>query len=125
MTKGESVNVAKRAVVAHKTASQMTGKRNPKQRRPFFVTTVVGKSQKRKRRSRKRRKRCILSVVDERELIQGLLPTPSSEKKKIIVSVPEEVDPENYCMECGVAMGVMNPRQLCGKWRCLGYGFVG
>ena len=25
----------------------------------------------------------------------------------------------NLCMECGIDLGPMNPRQLCGKWRCL------
>lgn len=28
----------------------------------------------------------------------------------------------NYCVECGVDMGPCNPRQLCGKTVCLGYG---
>lgn len=25
----------------------------------------------------------------------------------------------NRCLICGVDMGDCNPRQLCGKWRCL------
>ena len=25
----------------------------------------------------------------------------------------------NLCIECGIDMGDCNPRQLCGKWRCL------
>ena len=25
---------------------------------------------------------------------------------------------KNLCVECGVDMGIDNPRQLCGKWRC-------
>ena len=25
----------------------------------------------------------------------------------------------NLCLECGEDMGDCNPRQLCGKWRCL------
>ena len=28
-------------------------------------------------------------------------------------------DEEWYCTWCGIAMGPNNPRQLCGKWRCL------
>ncbi len=28
-----------------------------------------------------------------------------------------------HCTECGVDMGPHNPRQVCGKWRCLGYGY--
>jgi hypothetical protein len=24
-----------------------------------------------------------------------------------------------HCLTCGVDMGPQNPRQLCGKWRCL------
>lgn len=120
MTKGTSVCVAKQNVVAHKIMSQKrTGKRKPN-RKSFFVT--VEKTQRRKIKTR--RKRCILSVVDEQKLIEGLLPTPNSgERKVVVVEVPEEVDMENYCQECGVAMGTMNPRQLCGKWRCNGYGF--
>ena len=27
-----------------------------------------------------------------------------------------------HCVECGVDMGEMNPRQYCGKWTCYGYG---
>jgi hypothetical protein len=27
--------------------------------------------------------------------------------------------PVNRCMDCGTDMGECNPRQLCGKWRCL------
>ena len=26
-----------------------------------------------------------------------------------------------HCIECGVDMGEMNPRQYCGKWICHGY----
>lgn len=26
-----------------------------------------------------------------------------------------------HCIECGVDMGEMNPRQYCGKWICYGY----
>ena len=25
----------------------------------------------------------------------------------------------NRCLECGIDMGPQNPRQLCGKWRCV------
>ena len=28
-----------------------------------------------------------------------------------------------HCTECGVDMGPNNPRQVCGKWHCLGYGY--
>ncbi len=28
-----------------------------------------------------------------------------------------------HCLECGVDMGPNNPRQLCGKSRCIGYGY--
>ena len=30
----------------------------------------------------------------------------------------------NYCLDCGVDMGPMNPRQLCGKWYCLNAAFL-
>ena len=23
-----------------------------------------------------------------------------------------------HCLKCGIDMGTMNPRQLCGKWMC-------
>ena len=26
---------------------------------------------------------------------------------------------KNCCLDCGIDMGDCNPRQLCGKWRCL------
>lgn len=26
---------------------------------------------------------------------------------------------KNYCTNCGIDMGDCNPRQLCGKWKCL------
>lgn len=32
-------------------------------------------------------------------------------------------EPQNKCIECGVDMGPDNPRQLCGKTRCAGYGY--
>tara|TARA_E500000178_G_scaffold240165_1_gene236536 strand:- start:573 stop:1079 length:507 start_codon:yes stop_codon:yes gene_type:complete len=28
---------------------------------------------------------------------------------------------KNRCMECNIDMGICNPRQLCGKWRCLNF----
>jgi hypothetical protein len=28
-----------------------------------------------------------------------------------------------HCLECSVDMGPNNPRQLCGKSQCLGYGY--
>ena len=32
----------------------------------------------------------------------------------------DNVDVEvNCCVECGIDMGPQNPRQLCGKWRCV------
>ena len=35
----------------------------------------------------------------------------------------EEVQIKNLCCECGVDMGPDNPRQLCGKTKCDGYGY--
>ena len=29
-----------------------------------------------------------------------------------------------HCVRCGIDMGARNPRQLCGKWRCRGAGFL-
>ena len=34
------------------------------------------------------------------------------------------MDIPNLCMECNVDMGNCNPRQLCGKWRCLNEAFI-
>lgn len=28
-----------------------------------------------------------------------------------------------HCIECGVDMGPNNPRQVCGKYQCFGYGY--
>ena len=28
-------------------------------------------------------------------------------------------DQQNTCVECGIDMGLYNPRQLCGKLKCL------
>ena len=28
-----------------------------------------------------------------------------------------------HCIECGVDMGPSNPRQVCGKYQCFGYGY--
>lgn len=34
------------------------------------------------------------------------------------------MDIPNLCMDCGVDMGNCNPRQLCGKWKCLNDAFI-
>lgn len=34
------------------------------------------------------------------------------------------MDIPNLCMDCGVDMGNCNPRQLCGKWKCLNEAFI-
>jgi hypothetical protein len=31
---------------------------------------------------------------------------------------------QNLCIECGIDMGPMNPRQLCGKWQCLNNTYI-
>jgi hypothetical protein len=31
----------------------------------------------------------------------------------------EETVHKNLCLDCGIDMGDCNPRQLCGKWRCI------
>lgn len=38
---------------------------------------------------------------------------------KRVRNLAEFSTPTNYCTRCGVDMGVDNPRQLCGKTRCL------
>lgn len=40
-------------------------------------------------------------------------------------SIEEEVDIRNLCIECGIDMGPLNPRQLCGKLYCLNEAFIG
>ena len=42
------------------------------------------------------------------------------ESKQVKVQEKEE---ENLCCACGEDMGPNNPRQLCGKWRCLNIAF--
>jgi hypothetical protein len=53
-----------------------------------------------------------LKIITEME--HGSQPTPQhqtdGEKEDTVV--------KNRCMECGVDMGDMNPRQLCGKLYC-------
>jgi len=39
-------------------------------------------------------------------------------KEKIIYGY-NELTNSWHCLTCGVDMGPQNPRQLCGKWRCL------
>tara|TARA_B000000475_G_C15880203_1_gene400156 strand:+ start:496 stop:759 length:264 start_codon:yes stop_codon:yes gene_type:complete len=31
----------------------------------------------------------------------------------------EEEEPKNLCLLCNIDMGINNPRQLCGKTKCL------
>lgn len=41
------------------------------------------------------------------------------------MSIKFEEDIRNLCIECGVDMGPLNPRQLCGKLYCLNEAFIG
>ena len=40
------------------------------------------------------------------------------EKMKELQKEYEESDMKNLCVECGIDMGYMNPRQYCGKTYC-------
>jgi hypothetical protein len=42
----------------------------------------------------------------------------NSKKPKIIYGYNSDTN-SWHCLTCGVDMGPQNPRQLCGKWRCL------
>ena len=41
-------------------------------------------------------------------------------KKKKVYGYNKETE-EWHCLECGISMGINNPRQLCGKYVCNGY----
>jgi|UniRef100_A0A6C0BJT3 hypothetical protein len=46
---------------------------------------------------------------------QKLITNPRGSMKKYMSAFDEM----NRCIECGVDLGLMNPRQLCGKTYCL------
>ena len=39
--------------------------------------------------------------------------------KNTLIYNKEETEPKNLCLECNIDMGINNPRQLCGKTKCL------
>lgn len=39
--------------------------------------------------------------------------------KNTLIYTKEETEPKNLCLECNIDMGINNPRQLCGKTKCL------
>ena len=41
-------------------------------------------------------------------------------KSKKVYGYNKETE-EWHCTECGISMGINNPRQLCGKYFCDGY----
>jgi hypothetical protein len=44
---------------------------------------------------------------------------PQHMKQKQITDYFQKDRQRCNCVECGIDMGEMNPRQLCGKWRCM------
>lgn len=40
---------------------------------------------------------------------------------KVITKGQHPVTKSWHCIECGEDMGINNPRQLCGKYKCLYY----
>jgi hypothetical protein len=51
-------------------------------------------------------------------LISEYYETDKSKKQKIVYGYNSETN-SWHCLTCGIDMGPQNPRQLCGKWRCL------
>ena len=55
----------------------------------------------------------------------------TSKKQKLITDFFFKIEKKVYgyneltnswhCLTCGVDMGPQNPRQFCGKWRCLNF----
>jgi len=43
---------------------------------------------------------------------------PVTKKIKVVHGYNSEAETW-HCIECGIDLGPQNPRQLCGKWRCL------
>ena len=41
------------------------------------------------------------------------------DKNTLTYTKKEEEEPKNLCLECNIDMGINNPRQLCGKTKCL------
>jgi hypothetical protein len=50
--------------------------------------------------------------------IERLVAERNAIVKKIEYLEEDEDEPKNRCVECGVDMGVDNPRQYCGKTQC-------
>ena len=41
------------------------------------------------------------------------------DKNTLTYTKKKETEPQNLCLECNIDMGINNPRQLCGKTKCL------
>lgn len=41
------------------------------------------------------------------------------DKNTLTYTKKEEEEPKNLCLLCNIDMGINNPRQLCGKTKCL------
>jgi len=67
-----------------------------------------------------RRKRRKTRKQETKKLEEKVEPTvePTITADPTVLSQPLS-QPKNLCQQCGVDLGRTNPRQLCGKWRCL------
>ena len=50
---------------------------------------------------------------------ENFLTTEKKEESNTAVKDNQEDTNSWHCLTCGVDMGIHNPRQLCGKWKCL------
>ncbi len=62
----------------------------------------------------------IRMAEDKIERIQSEIKRLETKRNHIVQKIEhlEEDEPKNRCVECGVDMGIDNPRQYCGKTQC-------
>ena len=60
----------------------------------------------------------ILKSTNKRQYFIDDYYEPINKKPKIVYGYNSETN-SWHCLTCGADMGPQNPRQLCGKWRCL------
>ena len=66
------------------------------------------------RMSSKITKSVIESVKDKTEILL----TTEKKESNTVEGYNQDIN-SWHCLTCGVDMGTHNPRQLCGKWKCL------
>ena len=70
------------------------------------------------------------ALISERTIVEPEMepPPPPDEppEERLPKRIKRDVPPSNgicYCTSCNIFLGEMNPRQLCGKWRCNNEGY--